>query len=374
MLFPNSLFNYAFSYVSGSGYEQTLTLPNGRGFWGKFPLPETNVISGFPRTSDSVSVDTGWNLVGSISLPVDTSAITSVPGGLRSSVWFGYSLGYYPVGQILPGEAYWVKTSGAGYFVFSPSARPHQNDKHVATSLLEDLNTLTFSGSDGSAQTLYFGADPGGRSVETFEMPPAPPSGLFDVRFLTDHGGTMVQTYVASPGRSMEFPIGISADDYPLTVSWNIKDGDLVNGGAGAYELVDGAGGTVFSRHPLEGTGSFRIGEGAVSRVLLRITAPEPLPVVYSLDQNYPNPFNSTTRIRVALPLESNVRLKVYNVLGQEIVTLIEGRRQAGYHLVEWNGLSASGSDVAGGIYFVKLEAGGTEGSFVRVRKMSMLK
>jgi hypothetical protein len=374
MLFPNSQFNYAFSYVSGSGYEQALALPNGRGFWGKFPVPETNVITGFPRISDSVSVYPGWNLVGSISLPLDTSVITSVPGGLRSSVWFGYSLGYYPAGQILPGKAYWVKTSGAGYFIFSPSARPYQNNRHVAESLLEGLNTLTISESSGKAQVLYFGADPGDMSFEEFEMPPAPPSGVFDVRFLTEHGGSMVQTHVAEPRQAMDFPISVSTEYYPLIVSWNINVRDLNSSGASAYELVDGAGGTVLSRTPLEGTGSMRIDKGAVSRILLRVTAHDPLPVTYALDQNYPNPFNSATRIRVALPRESEVRLKVYNLLGQEVVTLVDEKCRAGYHMFEWNGANARGNSVGSGIYFFRLEANGSDGSFVRVRKMSILK
>jgi len=89
------------------------------------------------------------------------------------------------------------------------------------------------------------------------------------------------------------------------------------------------------------------------------------VPVDYELSQNYPNPFNPTTTIEFALPEAADVTLKVYNVSGQEIASLNNGRMQAGYHKVTWD----AGS-VSGGVYIAELKAG----SFVKTMKMVLAK
>lgn len=81
------------------------------------------------------------------------------------------------------------------------------------------------------------------------------------------------------------------------------------------------------------------------------------LPSEFSLAQNYPNPFNPTTTISFALPVQSQVRLKLFNLLGQEVVTLVDERLPAGYHQVNWKGENSSGAIVSSGIYFYRLEA-----------------
>ncbi|MGA9115285.1 MAG: BNR-repeat neuraminidase N-terminal domain-containing protein [Bacteroidota bacterium] len=122
-LFGTSTFPYVFAFGT-AGYTQTYTMPNGPGFWGKFASPGTQPVTGGLRYTDSIVVSAGWNMVGSVSDPVDTSGITSSPAGLRSSsAWFGYGpLGYYEATAIEPGKAYWVKCRAAGKFYFP--ARP----------------------------------------------------------------------------------------------------------------------------------------------------------------------------------------------------------------------------------------------------------
>jgi flagellar hook assembly protein FlgD len=94
------------------------------------------------------------------------------------------------------------------------------------------------------------------------------------------------------------------------------------------------------------------------------------VPDKYSLEQNYPNPFNPETRISFALSSAGNVRLAVYNVLGEEIVTLAEGAYPAGGHSVTWRGNDRYGQTVASGIYLYRLEAA----SMVLTRKMMLVK
>jgi hypothetical protein len=94
------------------------------------------------------------------------------------------------------------------------------------------------------------------------------------------------------------------------------------------------------------------------------------LPEAFSLDPNYPNPFNPATTIRYALPEGSEVRLVVYNLLGQQVRALVQGRQEAGYYRVTWDGRDAADRPVSSGVYLYRLEAGGV----VQTRRMLLLK
>jgi hypothetical protein len=89
------------------------------------------------------------------------------------------------------------------------------------------------------------------------------------------------------------------------------------------------------------------------------------IPAEYSLSQNYPNPFNPTTSIRYAIPVNGNVKLTIYNTLGQGIKYLVDGYKTAGNYEI-----SLDASDLSSGIYFYSIESG----NFRQVRKMILLK
>ena len=91
----------------------------------------------------------------------------------------------------------------------------------------------------------------------------------------------------------------------------------------------------------------------------------ETLPTVYALRQNYPNPFNPTTTIEFDLPKTSEVSLKVFNILGEEVATLLSASLHSGSYTYEWD---ASG--LASGVYLYRLEAEG----YVQTRKMILMK
>ena len=94
------------------------------------------------------------------------------------------------------------------------------------------------------------------------------------------------------------------------------------------------------------------------------------IPTVFSLAQNYPNPFNPTTRISFDLPDQSMVKMVVYNLLGQQVNVLKNDFMNAGHHVLDWNGLDASGNEVASGVYFYELRAG----NYVDKKKMLLLR
>ena len=88
------------------------------------------------------------------------------------------------------------------------------------------------------------------------------------------------------------------------------------------------------------------------------------------LFQNYPNPFNSETIIRYQLPKTSKVTLRILNLLGQEVKTLIDESMEAGFHQASWNGVNNSGAIVASGIYLYYIEAG----DFNQIRKFIIIR
>ncbi len=99
------------------------------------------------------------------------------------------------------------------------------------------------------------------------------------------------------------------------------------------------------------------------------------LPSSYSLDQNYPNPFNPSTQIKFSLPINSNVRITIYNLLGEVVRELVNTDMNSGVHTVLWNSDDRSGNKVSSGIYFYELNANGVNGiQFNQVRKMILMK
>ncbi|MBN1399049.1 MAG: T9SS type A sorting domain-containing protein [Bacteroidetes bacterium] len=95
------------------------------------------------------------------------------------------------------------------------------------------------------------------------------------------------------------------------------------------------------------------------------------MPVSYVLHQNYPNPFNPKTVISYNLKERSEVGLRIYDVLGREIVTLVNEVKDAGYYTVEWDGRNSAGLQMSSGVYFYQLKC---ENGFVDTKKMVLMK
>ncbi len=106
--------------------------------------------------------------------------------------------------------------------------------------------------------------------------------------------------------------------------------------------------------------------------VTTEATAPEG----FVLEQNYPNPFNPTTTITYTLPQNSIVTLRVLDMLGREVMTLVSGAQEAGRYSTTWNGLNLKGENVSSGSYMYRLDAtpaGSTE-TYTSIRKMTLSK
>ena len=94
------------------------------------------------------------------------------------------------------------------------------------------------------------------------------------------------------------------------------------------------------------------------------------LPREFKLYQNRPNPYNPSTIISYDLPREGNVKLEIFNLLGQKVTTLVDEFQSAGHYEVEWNSTDAVDRALAGGMYFYRLSMDG----FSQSRKMLLLK
>jgi hypothetical protein len=94
------------------------------------------------------------------------------------------------------------------------------------------------------------------------------------------------------------------------------------------------------------------------------------LPLDYILFQNYPNPFNPTTAVKFQVPKTSDVKIAVYDMLGQEVRTLFAGEVVRGTYTVDWNGFNNDGSKVASGTYIYRM----TAGDFIQSKKMVLIK
>ncbi|MFH1568439.1 MAG: Ig-like domain-containing protein [Gemmatimonadota bacterium] len=104
--------------------------------------------------------------------------------------------------------------------------------------------------------------------------------------------------------------------------------------------------------------GGLRLGDGSF------------VPDQFVLIPSYPNPFNPATKIGFGVPVDSPVKLEIYNSLGQRVRTLVSGQRRAGYYQVMWNGFDDGGQPVTSGVYLCRM----TAGSFAETQKMLLMK
>ncbi len=151
---------------------------------------------------------------------------------------------------------------------------------------------------------------------------------------------------------------------------------DSIRPGSGYWVKVNEAGQLVFSAPS-------SITAHSVIRITPRGELPPPAPaaqtaetgtrpISYALDQNYPNPFNPTTRISYSLPEAGRITIRVFDLLGQTVATLVDGEQGPGNHSIDWN---AGG--LASGIYFYRLEATSFEktgASYTETKKLLLMK
>jgi photosystem II stability/assembly factor-like uncharacterized protein len=337
-VFPTST-SKAFAYQTG--YVVRDTLSNGRGFWLKFDGPQFTNMTGDSIFTDSINVQAGWNIIGSISRPVPLSGIVEEPPGLISSSVFGYRRGYAETDTLFPGRGYWVKTvSGGKIHLSSAIAVPGTSIQPLSAD--DELNRLTIADAAGFEQTLYFTSGASVHRLGAADLPPPAPGRSGDARFSSNR---MLETFSPGSGTGTGMEIRTSNLSAPVKLSWRIADeshGYTLQTAGGSQVSITGTGEIVLMTPP--GKLSLRASSGGTAG----------LPGQFNLGRNYPNPFNPVTTIPFSLPSDSPVRLTVYDIGGREVENLMEGPLTAGEHAVRWD---ASG--YASGLYFYRLTVPG---------------
>jgi hypothetical protein len=147
------------------------------------------------------------------------------------------------------------------------------------------------------------------------------------------------------------------------TEKWNMigfVDGHGNSGLSNSYSFIDrntvGSGKYNYRLKQIDFDGSFEYSD---------VVEVEVMPAYFQLSQNYPNPFNPVTKITYQIPKESKVVIKVYDILGSEVASLVDETKEAGYYEIELNGIN-----LPSGTYIYRI----TAGNFVEAKKMVLMK
>jgi photosystem II stability/assembly factor-like uncharacterized protein len=327
------------------GYQAVSIATPGEGYWMKHSGDRTyntgdewpvGGIQGVPHTR--LAGVSGWNMIGGYEIAATASLITTAPPGQQSGPIYKYSGGYQVATTIDPGHGYWIKLLSAAQIII-PEVLTKETE--AVEYFPEDWGKIILTDATGVNYTLY--AIKGEVDLSQYELPPAPPIGMFDIRFESGR--------IAEDINSSMLTIDMSGVTYPLTV--RVEGMDM--------RLMDETGKTVNVN--LKSGEYVVIGDATIKKLMV---SGELIPDKYSLEQNYPNPFNPSTTIEFSLPENvGNVKLSIYNVLGEKVAELVNTALVAGKYSFQWNA-----NNVATGIYIYELR---TE-KFVSVKKMLVIK
>jgi hypothetical protein len=326
------------------GYIITTSVTPGSGYWLKNSGYRTyNTGDEWPAggiqivAHDPITAASGWNLFGGYETSVATSGLSTNPPGLITGSVYKYSGGYQVATTLEPGYGYWVKLNGAGQIII-----PEALAKGDANEFLnEDWGKIVFTDATGINYTLY--AVKGEVDLDQYELPPAPPEGMFDIRFESGR--------IAEDINSSVKTIDMSGVTYPLTVKAENMD----------IRIMDETGKLINLN--LKKGEDVVISDATIQKLMV---SGELIPDKYALEQNYPNPFNPSTVIEFSLPENvGNVKLTIYNVLGEKVAELVNTSLIAGKYSYRWNA-----NNVATGMYIYELRTD----NFVFVKKMMLIK
>lgn len=351
-MFPSHVSGTLFSF--NGAYVSETHLARSKGYWLRFDSTETVELTGTPLDAFTVILDAGWNMISGPSCEVATAQILDQDSVIIPGTFYSFDGSYSQSDTLKPGLGYWVRASDSGAVTISCTA-PVAKIAALQKPDLSVFPAITISGENDIFQTLYIDSRlPEAVEKARFTLPPVAPKPLLDARFADD-------SYLSE---SSEQTIVLQAERYPLRLQ-------MTNLGSAIFEISEMAGTAIIATHTLRDGDILQLANPAVKRLSIRKSGLESgVPVQFAVEQNYPNPFNPSTEIRFALPEQSDVRVEIYNAIGQKIATVMDAKLQPGYHQVRWDGKNQSGNSVASGIYFYRVSAG----EFVAHKQMILMK
>jgi len=255
-----------------------------------------------------------------------------------------------------------VKCINAGTLRLSSSVLAKEDNVSTMPDL-KQFNRVIIGDKDHGNQSLYLGdEDALNVPIDMFEMPPTSPAGIFDARFTSNR---MFESLLK--GKTTTYTVLIQSEQYPVTVRCEgVGDIQYIN-------VTDASTGTLLGTISTDGKSKVTINNTSVTKIGLVVKAGTALPKVYSLEQNYPNPFNPTTTVQFNLPEPASVTLQIFNILGQQVATLVDHSAfEPGSHFATWNA-----SEFGSGVYFYRLVAtrlDNNQVAYQQVKKLMLVK
>lgn len=340
-------------YQFDNGYQAVTTVEPGKGYWMKnagnityntgdeWPAQGIRKMFHFP-----IAASDGWQLIGGYERPFPANGIISIPPGLISSPVYKFSGGYQVTDTLEPGFAYWVKTSGYGKLIIDTtcvSTLPNSFSKKSNSEELfkEEFGRIIITDATGKSYTLY--AVNSWTDLEKYELPPPPPAGIFDIRFISGRIAEEISSQKIIEMTGVKYPVTIKVEN----MTGLIKDayGNELNSVINPGEELT-------------------ITNSLIDKLIVQ-SDDFAKPNTFALEQNYPNPFNPVTKIKYSIAQNNLVNITVYDLLGREVKKLVNEDKPAGNYEVSFDA-----STIASGVYIYKISAG----SFVDSKKMILMK
>ena len=323
ILFPESVEGTLYSF--SGGYVQESELIAGTGYWLRLLQSGTTLITGEPTYGLTVFLNTNWNLISGPSFPISAADIYDPQNLIIPGTIYEFEGGYVNVNELIPGNGYWLRSSGEGEISFDNFSFSGINNAFPQN--MKNAHQITIG-----KQALYFGAGISNEDILSFSLPPKPPNGAFDIRFSGD------TKFCGSDDCMIE----VMGNEQALVIECNIKDGEK-------WEIVDENSNiaTCWGAQVLELSSDSKT-------FVLRKSASPISPIIFSLSPAYPNPFNTTTTIPfTVIDNQHSISLQIYDITGKLIAKLIDEKFPVGNNTVQWN---ADG--FSSGVYILKVDTG----------------
>ncbi|MCP4568802.1 MAG: T9SS type A sorting domain-containing protein [FCB group bacterium] len=361
--------------TKGRGYVMATRLHTRLDADGYSTIPDTtigNICYG------SLTLDYGWNLVASpfaFDISINECVCASM-SDVDVIEWKTDGSGYQPTTIIKPHTGYWIWSESDDAVLYLPSTTTTGtpgNDLAPSSGSANDWQVDLKLSSEGIRDDfISFGAKPEARNkIDNYDFHKPPPLGQYlALSFLgTDEMNQATELACdfrepSDSGWRYDFIVRGNTGE-PCTIS--IKESSAIpaefwiilhDPETDRYYDLKQAHSLVLPRIPDEQGIQYSIFV-AESRLLpVAEDAVVEMPRVHELSQNYPNPFNASTVIFFSLPFPDDVRIEIFNILGQKVSSLQNGYLPAGNHTVAWDGRDEFGARVGSGVYFYRMTAG----------------
>jgi len=337
-------------------YRSEPVLKPGKGYWVKSINGEGESeqveVRGAGLEQNTLSLKSGWNMVGGLIDKVAVSSIGDPLGILTSAPVYRYNNGAYQEVSVLePAAGYWIYAQEEGEIDLEISSEITVVKEATQLAAIEDAEpdriVFTREGREFTFRASATALD--SDRQYRYLMPPRAPGNILDIR--------TAQGFRFSD-RSSEL-LELTTPDYPVGVAFNPAAGS-----EHVYRLIaEEENGTIVHINLMPGQKQ-SINKEYEKLTLERIHRDEAI-LKTSIDPNYPNPFNPATTIRYRIAQQSEVLMDVYDVAGRRVARLVNSVQQPGAYTVQFDG-----SGLASGVYFLRLQTN----NFVDVQKLTLIK